>query len=662
MEILELNSVEKNCHKYCALFLSEFSFMIICIIIASIGVIFPSYYKTTEYTSYEGPSWNSSSDPILFTHLSDIHVSNFKAINQYRALFRTIKKLGVNFHLFTGDLVDNYEKETFPKVGKQNLKDWKNYKELIETELYNETILDVAGNHDLFGVLSPFDYDCGYLNISKIFTRNNTKTLKDFWFKTINIKGMNFILLNPYKFPMARPPYVYYSHPSKEFLDLLEKEINKIGPCSILSHYPTDFFWSKENSNDHDFDELMKNENIQYIFTGHTHPGEFKILHHEYGGLEFIGISIKKTNDFGFVTIDNGRLVYNRVEFKENNFRKYFMTCPVPIEQLTKSDNFNEKNIEIRVISYKNKIEDNLYITGDFNGKLEYQRELKNGAKLYSMPLRIKKDGEYEIKFNAPDYEIIRKFYVGKKITIKGEKKNFFNYFLIPFIISFALILLCLLVITFPIRIIDYSFIDDWLFGKIPGKWNYYIICIFLSPLILNYRICSSIPLYFRIILFFFVIYPLVLPFHFIESIKGNIGYSFLCFYFINNKILYDEWSIFFIAFYFWLIISPISITVSGFKFKQSCFYIFHFILLYLFFIAICFVNFRFAGETVKFLLLFFHPCFVVIPIILNILIYIILCKYNKTKQQNEIGNIFDKEDNIVNINSGIINSITDNQ
>ena len=223
------------------------------------------------------------------------------------------------------------------------------------------------------------------------------------------------------------------------------------------------------------------------------------------------------------------------------------------------------------------------------------------------------------------------------------------------------MILLSLLVISFPIRIIDYSFIDDWLFGKIPGKCNYYIICIFLSPLILNYRICSSIPLYFRIILFFFMIYPLVLPFHFIESIKGNIGYSFLCFYFINNKILYEVWSIFFIAFYFWLIISPISITVSGFKFKQSCFYIFHFILLYLFFITICFVNFRFAGETVKFLLLFFHPCFVVIPIILNILIYIILCKYNKTQQQNEIGNIFDKEDNIVNINSGIINSITDN-
>ena len=42
----------------------------------------------------------------------------------------------------------------------------------------------------------------------------------------------------------------------------------------------------------------MKHENVQYIFSGHTHPLEFEIKHHENGGLEFIGTAIKKTNDF----------------------------------------------------------------------------------------------------------------------------------------------------------------------------------------------------------------------------------------------------------------------------------------------------------------------------------------------------------------------------
>ena len=53
------------------------------------------------------------------------------------------------------------------------------------------------------------------------------------------------------------------------------------------------------------------------------------------------------------------------------------MAYPVPIDQISKTYNFYEKNTEIRVISYKNEIEENLYIIGDFKGKLEYQRKLK---------------------------------------------------------------------------------------------------------------------------------------------------------------------------------------------------------------------------------------------------------------------------------------------
>ena len=271
MDNLEINNDRyENYHKKrCAIFLSEFSYIIISLLIALIGIIFPSYYKTTEYTSYEGPSWNSSSDPILFTHISDIHVSSIKSKEKYKTLFRRVKKLGANFHLFTGDLCDNYEKADFPKIGKQMKNDMVYYKELIDTELFNENIIDVSGNHDMFGVISPFDEDFGFLDYSRMFTRNNTKTIEQLWIKTINFENMNFILVNPYNFPVVHPPYVYYAHPSEKLLDLLEDEIIKNNPCSILTHYPADFFWSKENSKGHDFESLMKHDNIQYIFTGH---------------------------------------------------------------------------------------------------------------------------------------------------------------------------------------------------------------------------------------------------------------------------------------------------------------------------------------------------------------------------------------------------------
>ena len=53
--------------------------------------------------------------------------------------------------------------------------------------------------------------------VSKIFTRNNTKTLRDFWIKTVNVEGMNFILINPYNFPVVHPPYGYFAHPPKNY-------------------------------------------------------------------------------------------------------------------------------------------------------------------------------------------------------------------------------------------------------------------------------------------------------------------------------------------------------------------------------------------------------------------------------------------------------------
>ena len=69
---------DNNSCKGCALFLSEFTFMIISAIIIPIGVIFPLHFKTKEYTSFEGPSWNSSSDPLIFTHIYRYSYNKFK--------------------------------------------------------------------------------------------------------------------------------------------------------------------------------------------------------------------------------------------------------------------------------------------------------------------------------------------------------------------------------------------------------------------------------------------------------------------------------------------------------------------------------------------------------------------------------------------------------
>ena len=110
------------------------------------------------------------------------------------------------------------------------------------------------------------------------------------------------------------------------------------------------------------------------------------------------------------------------------------------------------------------------------------------------------------------------------------------------------------------------------------------------------------------------------------------------------------------------LIISPITLVVSVFRFRKSCFYIFQFIYLYLLFIIACVINFRFAGESVNLTLLFFHPCFVIVPIILNVLLYISLKRYNKLHQENEyefnmdINSINNERNSILSKNSDFSN------
>ena len=495
--------------KSCALFMSEFSHLIIILIIVVIGIIFPSHHKAvTYYSKSRNISWNSTEDPLIFTHLSDIHITFLNSIKKYEELFKSAKNLNASFHLLTGDLVDNYKKRHFPKVGKQNMKDWKIYKYLLDTYLYNETIIDNSGNHDMFGVISPLRKKYGFLDVSKSFNRNNTGFLNNFLVKTVTIEGINFILINPYKFPTVHPPYGFYPQTTKNLLDLLEKEINKLDSCCILTHFPVDFFWWEKSSQGHTFGKIMKNKKVQYIFSGHTHPRKFQIKHHEYGGLEFIGTATKISNSFGLVTIDNGRLVYNQVEYKnkKKNKNKYYMIHPIPIDQIAPSQIFNEKNTEIRIISYDDDINNDLRVLGDFKGKMEYQRTLKNGAKLYSMPLNVIKDGEYTIIVNGPNCFIKRKFYIGKKYKNGNEPKAMSKAFFRLLYVSAILISLFLFIIVLPINIVNLKFIDDWICG-LNNKKCYWIQVIFLSPLLLNYRINTNTPLYFRIILFFFFIY-----------------------------------------------------------------------------------------------------------------------------------------------------------
>ncbi len=247
---------------------------------------------------------------------------------------------------------------------------------------------------------------------------------------------------------MPGQPYQSEGYVSKRQLDLLEKEINKYKSCFIAQHQQVDTISSGRSSSKKTFTEIIENPKIEAIFSGHTHTKKLKIRHHE-GNIEYNSPSAGINGKFGIVSYDNGRLVWTEIDATDDKEietkNKFIMTHPVPVEQISDHQNFNEKNTEIRVISFLDR-EIKLHVSGDINGDLVFQRKLTNGANLYSYPLNLE-NGLHNITVSGDGCEIIRTFYIGEKYKGKREVEigfirimYFINILNIPFFIYYMII------------------------------------------------------------------------------------------------------------------------------------------------------------------------------------------------------------------------------
>ena len=71
-----------------ALVLSEFSYIFMLLTSILIGFIFTSFHKKVIYYSKSNDKqWNPSSDPLIFIHISDIHIEFYKDKEHYEEIF-----------------------------------------------------------------------------------------------------------------------------------------------------------------------------------------------------------------------------------------------------------------------------------------------------------------------------------------------------------------------------------------------------------------------------------------------------------------------------------------------------------------------------------------------------------------------------------------------
>ena len=638
-DIEKNNFKRKNfhCKNVIYFFISEYGwFLVICIII-SISFIFPYHHPPrTYYSKTPKEPWDSEYTPKIFLHLTDIHISFYlgSRTNRSTKYFDDFLQYNPNLILSTGDTVDNFEDKNFPKVGSQWPADWGIYYEKIKKNISKFKVIDVAGNHDLFAVDSLFSENNNFLDYSFSFNRNNVKTFDNFIVKKIRLFNETFILFNEYLFPTTHPPYGVAPHPTKHMLDLLEKAVDSSGDCFILNHYQVDRNWFITSSKGNTYRDIVSKKNVKAIFTGHAHPLKTMIIHHGQGAVEYCLTTPFIGKAQGLITIDNGQLVYNSVVIKKRGRRPlFFMTYPVPNDQLSSHHTFDYNSSEIRIISYAGK-NVTLQVSGDIFGTMKFKKKLPNSADLYTFPINLPY-GMYTINVKGDGCDITRSFVIGRKF--KGHKELAVAYVRSLLILRFCSIpiFIGIVIIIFPTRaniklaknvenkIEDYSKIKSISIFK----YILFIInLVFLGPFIIRERY-KLINLSTKIYIIVFTIYPLIFPNNIFKPFYGVYGYSFLCFVVIGKRIQFDEWALQITFAYYLSVVLIHVIYLGGLKYyshnkHRKMIYAINLSLVFLFWGGGLYLNIGFIGETISWPYLFLTPTFVIIPMILKYIIF----------------------------------------
>ena len=638
-------------------FISEFGIFFIIIFIVILFFIFPQYHPPKTFHSKEVKSFNPNYEPKILFHLTDTHTntnnaSSLKKNGSYIFLNSFIH-YKPDLILSTGDVADNFKDSShFIKVGAQKKLDWEEYNKTIRTLISKYPVIDVAGNHDLYCVESAISEYNYFLDYSFIFNRSNVKNDDDFFIKKIKMLNLTFILINDYRFPVPPPPYGIDVHTTKHQLDLIENIIENLeeNECYILSHYNVDRASLIKSSKGHSYQEIISNKKISAIFTGHIHPREVRIIHHgSEGGLEFCSSSPFSNKKAGLITIDNDNLIYHEVYIKnESSIPKFFMSYPVPNDQISSHHVFNLNEFEIRVISYHDDKNIKLFVEGDIEGEIIYEMTLKNGAMVFGLKINLP-NGNYHIHVfdkNRELCDITRDFTVGN--IYKGKKEIAIHNPRAFLVLRFSSIpmLLFLFIIIFPsdwkLNYKKLGIITKYIENRKnkPNKMSFlylYIWLIILSPFIIRNRFLKFNKK-FRNLLFFIAIYPIFFPLYFFDRIYGKISLAFNVFIVIANSIQYENWAMEITYSYYLFIIFPIIFYLSSIQYKNITIIFVINIIICGFLLLFAFLfTFTLLAQSTTFEYLFLSPYFILLMISIFIIIkFSFISSDEKIKRKNE--------------------------
>ena len=515
------------------------------------------------------PKWNSSKAPEYLVHFSDAHVNNKQPLygSHLHNAFKAAAGYSPEVLLNTGDMVDDYDKAAAPKYGHQTEMDWKLYYEMaLEFNGSFGEIIEIPGNHDMFGVRSIDSPNFHYLGYTMFGRKLKLETEDDLRLIRYSSGGFDFVFVNPYSFPTVHPPLMFYVTPNKGLLDRLEAAIENTDDNSTLivaSHYPASMFTKSRSSSGKTYKEIVASEKVAIYLSGHYHGNHPKFEHHGDSLLEVIAEDIKGDKEFGIVTFDNGRVCFHRVDPERPP--NALITYPIPLEQITSKSGFNDKDAVVRLLVFGDGNESITCVCGNYSEKMRNVMEVKPNVFVFECGVlqNLNFGSIYYMEFTG-DFVGNITFCLGdvyNKVTVEEVNSLYEQVIVGMFAVGIGMSFMVL--VTFPINVFRFSKFNNWIASKdYEHGAGYWVLAVFAGFLGVRGRIANH-PMWLRLLLFFVAIYPLVFPLAFLET-EGVVGILWLYGYVIDGKARYAEWGQVYTALYYACVVFPAVLVASG--------------------------------------------------------------------------------------------------
>lgn len=645
-----------------AYYLSQYFWILYIVIPLLLSIIIPAKSRKATILS-SNSKFNNSKDPIIFAHISDTHINTLRpsSIDAFRKLVRNVKLYSPEFIIHAGDIVDNYDSLSFPRYGDQSESNWKAYRE--ETEIINNIpIIEVGGNHDMFGIKSATSHRNYIIDSNHTMNRQTVKNDENFYVNSFRLgpSKTNVITVNPFNFPTPHAPLMMVMTFSKKLLNLLEKEIEKSDTKSIVvSHFPVASTHSRKSSTGKKFHEIVdSNEKVLAFLCGHWHPRKPTVSYLKKGTIQIIGTVGYRESRFGIVTIDNDAMSWTLVDDTKSP-PVAVISYPIPMGQISSQSIFNDKeNTEIRVVVFSDQTNLSISFTvvklSDsktvFKGYLKFSRHLINGRSLYTYPMKeiIHENGKYRITFSEY-FDGLIEFLIGEsaEVTVDNYGRKYMRlqetviyifpfYFLLLFVITFLIPFNCFNCQT------KLDLIEEWIETS-NSNTSYWIFSTFAGFLLVRSRFLKS-PKIIQIFVFISVILSVAGPINIFQT-EDSYGFIWTYGYVIDNKILPSDYGVIYAFYYLTFTCLPMILLSSSFGVKNwSLFQISDFIAALGCVVGDVYILIRVVHESVGPKLTAASPGFVIFPLIFVILFTVFiafervknkLCKKNDNENEN---------------------------